>query len=190
MFDKEIEAIAKCTELIKELDDDSKVRVLKYLIERFGIGMPKYQQTSNLVTNRIQGASDLNQEDISETTYVDSDEMDYPSLRDLVIKDYPKNESEWVLVYAFYSSKYGEDSFTRDDLLSEYDKSNRRTATRIKNLSQSISTGVKKDWIKSLNTKEYIFLDAGREYCKEILKGNSSGSTRKRTKKSKNNSED
>ena len=36
MFDKEIEALAKCSELLKELDDDSKYRVLKYLLERFG----------------------------------------------------------------------------------------------------------------------------------------------------------
>jgi hypothetical protein len=39
MFDKEIEAIAKCTELVKELDEEAKFRVIKYLIERFGTGL-------------------------------------------------------------------------------------------------------------------------------------------------------
>ena len=32
MFDKEIEAIAKCNELIKELDENSKFRVIKFIL--------------------------------------------------------------------------------------------------------------------------------------------------------------
>ena len=55
MFDKEIEAIAKCTEVVKELDDDAKVRVVKYLIERFGIGTNPivYAQPNNHQQNNF-----------------------------------------------------------------------------------------------------------------------------------------
>lgn len=185
MFDKEIEAIAKCTELIKDLDDDAKVRVMKYLIERFGIGMIKSHNT-NQPRNEQQNSQLI--ESNSDETYEDVESenienTDYPSLRDLVIKDYPKNESEWILVYGFYSSNYGNDTFTRDDLISNYDSTNRKTTQRIKNLSQSIKTGIKKDWYKSLNEKEYILLESGKTYASEIINGNSSGSTRKREKK-------
>lgn len=37
MIDKELEAIFKCHELIKELNDDSKLRVFKYLLDRYNL---------------------------------------------------------------------------------------------------------------------------------------------------------
>jgi hypothetical protein len=189
MFDKEIEAIAKCTELIKDLDDNAKMRVMKYLIERFGIGMEKSQTMEMSESNGQEGTklinsiSDNDYEDV-ESESVESDK-DFPSLRDLVIKDYPKNEAEWVLVYGFYSSNYGKDTFTRENILSKYEETNRKTDARRKNLSKSVSTGVKKDWFKSMNDKEYIILDEGKKYVSAILAGNSSGSTRKKVKKTR-----
>ena len=190
MFDKEIEAIAKCTELIKDLDDDAKMRVMKYLIERFGIGMVKHHSSASSQNNG-QPQTKFIQHSSSEDDYADVEsesiesDNDYPSLRDLVIKDYPKNEAEWVLIYGFYSSRFGGDTFTREDVLTKYDETNRKTASRGKNLSQSINTGVKRDWYKSMNDKEFIILDEGKKYVRSILSGNSSGSTRKRVRKAK-----
>lgn len=37
MIDKELEAIFKCHELMKDLDDDSKLRVFKYLLDRYNL---------------------------------------------------------------------------------------------------------------------------------------------------------
>src|SRR3569833_1152295 len=115
MFDKEIEAIAKCTELVKELDEDAKFRVIKYLIERFGIGTTTIPPQTNNGTKPgtsnaklLNGSSD-NFEDISDAQQ--EEENDYPSLKDLVVKNYPKTESEWVLCYAFFASKFGTDTF-------------------------------------------------------------------------------
>ena len=189
MFDKEIEAIAKCTELIKELDDDSKIRVIKYLIERFGIGMQNSSSFQNHNSQKPLISNTDNFDEEMNTPHVDVLNSDYPSLRDLVIKDYPKNEVEWVLVYGFYSSDFGNNTFTRGDILSKYDETNRKTETRRKNMSQSISTGVKKDWYKSLNDNEYILLEEGKKYCREILSGNSTGHTRKVAKKENNSNE-
>lgn len=150
------------------------------------------QNSSSTQNHNSQKPLISNTDDFEEeidTPHVDVSNSDYPSLRDLVIKDYPKNEAEWVLVYGFYSSDFGNDTFTRDDILSKYDETNRKTDTRRKNMTQSISTGVKKDWYKSLNDKEYILLEEGKKYCQEILSGNSAGHTRKVAKKKSNSNE-
>jgi len=192
LLDKEMEALVKCTELIKDLDNEAKLRVMKYLVERFGIGFGNNPVYDNSNQNQEEPVKHI-EHTSEETSYEEvagSSLKDYPSIRDVVIKDYPKTESEWVLIYGFYSSEFGEDSFTRDDIYGLYEKSNRKTTQRRKNLSLNINSGVKKDWYKSLNENEYIMLDEGIKYSKQILKGNSIGSTRKREKKKSNTKSD
>lgn len=53
MIDKELEAIFKCHELIKDLDNDSKLRVFKYLLDRHSLVpdaatiIPRIEDNSN-----------------------------------------------------------------------------------------------------------------------------------------------
>ncbi|MBK7873776.1 MAG: hypothetical protein IPJ74_25520 [Saprospiraceae bacterium] len=53
IFDKEMEALVKCTDMIKELDDEARIRVVKYLIERFGIGFSKSTNFEKETTTRL-----------------------------------------------------------------------------------------------------------------------------------------
>ena len=191
MFDKEIEAIAKCTELIKDLDDDAKVRVMKYLIERFGIGFQKNTTSpnSNETTETPKQISDtkINDDDAID---VESEEDDYPTLKDLMIKDYPKTESEWVLCYSYYSSNFGSDTFKREDIIEKYKENNRFSASAKANLGNNINACVKKDWIKSVNDTDFVMKDEGTTYAKEVMKGNSIAKERKPSKRKNSNSED
>lgn len=189
MFDKEIEAIAKCTELIKDLDDISKIRVIKYLIERFGIGSNPINTSSFNPNNQLTQQSQ--NVDFVQSSYVSSEivQEDYPSLKQLLIKNYPKNETEWILCYAFYASQYGEDTFKKDDILEKYKENNRLSTSTSANLSNNINACMKKDWIKDINKDEFILKPEGLEYVKLVLKGNSSAKEVKKTKRSKQNIE-
>lgn len=186
MFDKEIEAIAKCTELIKDLDDAAKVRVLKYLIERFEIGTNPIH-----TTNFKNGMVTLGQANTSEILDENSsfEEHNYPSLKELLIKNYPKNEPEWILCYAFYASNFGKDTFTKDDVSEKYRENNRYSDNNRKNLVQNVNGCIKKDWIKPVNN-DFILKADGLSYVKEIMAGNSAGKERKAVKRKNSNGVD
>ena len=77
------------------------------------------------------------------------------SLNDLAIKDLPCGETEWVLIYGYYSTQEAnKQTFTRLDINSGYKTSNRSTDTRMKNLSGSIKGAIKKNWFRSLNNTD------------------------------------
>lgn len=184
MFDKEIEAIAKCTELIKDLDDDAKMRVIKYLIERFGIGTNPVSYT--VIQPNHQAAKAHITEGNHQTTHiVDAETVDYPTLKQLVIKNYPKNEPEWILCYAFFASKYGNETFKKEDIVEGYKECNRYTNSNKMNLSNNFNACIKKDWIKDINKDEFILKPEGVTYAKEVLSGNSTSKEVKRAKKNK-----
>lgn len=184
MFDKEIEAIAKCTELIKDLDDDAKMRVIKYLIERFSIGTNPVNYTV-MPSNQQTAKAHITEGNHQTTHFVDAETVDYPTLKQLVIKNYPKNEQEWILCYAFFASKYGNETFKKDDIIEAYKECNRYTHSNKMNLSNNFNGCIKKDWIKDVNKEEFILKSEGVAYAKEVLKGNSASKEVKRTKKSK-----
>ncbi|MEQ9468435.1 MAG: hypothetical protein RLN88_13555 [Ekhidna sp.] len=94
---------------------------------------------------------------------------DLPVMRDIVIRDLPKTESEWILIYAFYTSDYGKSEFRREDLLVKYDESNRRTQQRVKNLTQSIRTLIKQGLIKYINDDDMFMTDVGINKASDIL---------------------
>ena len=94
---------------------------------------------------------------------------DYPIMKDIVIRDLAKTEREWMLIYALYSSNFGSDVFTREDLWAKYGDSNRKTVTRRKNLTNNIRTMVKADQIKFINDDEMLLTTNGKEVALEIL---------------------
>lgn len=188
MFDKEIEAIAKCTELIKDLDDDAKMRVIKYLIERFGIGNNAVNYTV-MAANHQASNPQIAGGNHQASHFVDAETIDFPTLKQLVIKNYPKNETEWILCYAFFASKYGNETFRKEDIVEGYKESNRYSSNNRSNLTANLNGCIKKDWIKDINKDEYILKPDGIAYAKEVMKGNSTSKEIKRIKKSKSATE-
>ena len=193
MIDRETEVLSKCTELLTEVDDNARFRIVKYLIERFGI-MPNSTEgnnKNNFVNQSPQFVINANAHSFDYTEETNIKE-EYPTLKQVVLKNMPKSEAEWVLCYAFYASNYGNDSFFKDSILDKYKESNRDTKIRLGNLVNNIHSCIKKDWIKDINKNEYTINDCGIVYAKEILKGNSTSKEIKRikrTKKSNSNSE-
>ena len=94
---------------------------------------------------------------------------DYPIMKDIVVRDLAKTEREWMLIYALYSSNFGSDVFTREDLLTKYADSNRKTIIRIKNLTNNIRRMVRANQIKFINDDEMLLTTNGKEVALEIL---------------------
>lgn len=112
-----------------------------------------------------------------------------PVLSEIVKKDLPNSESEWVLIYGFYASNYGENSFTEQDIKNCYTESKRTSNNRTANLSNNIKSILNKSYVKMLNDTDYIFLEEGKKKVLLIVSGTESKvSTKKTPTKGKNGS--
>lgn len=128
----------------------------------------KKSTTKRKPTKRNQKTK--NQED-SGTTATERryNSKEYPIMKDIVIRDLAKTEREWILIYSLYSSDFGKNVFTRDELLNKYTESNRRTDSRIKNLTNNIRNMVKSDQLKFINDDEMLLTSKGKEVALDIL---------------------
>jgi hypothetical protein len=100
-------------------------------------------------------------------------EADFPTLKDVKMRDLPKSEPEWLLIYAFYASNFGKKEFTRAMLTKMYDDTDRKTDTRIGNIYKNMKGLISGLYLKSTNDTDYIILDAGKRRIQEILDGKS-----------------
>ena len=101
------------------------------------------------------------------------DVTDFPILKEVVHRDLPKNEQEWVLIYAFYASNFGVETFSRSDIAGLYESSNRKTDKNLGALSIRLQRVLKKGHIKFVNDTEYIIKPEGINEAKLILGGKS-----------------
>ena len=51
MDDPELDAMSKCTEVLKDLDNEAKVRILEYLVKRFKLAPVQQQSFNNMPMN-------------------------------------------------------------------------------------------------------------------------------------------
>ncbi len=123
---------------------------------------------------------------------ISASSTEYPTLKAIAMKNLPSSETEWIVVYAFYASNYGEKIFTREDIVNQYIESNRFNKETTKSgLSTNIKRAVVPSYINPLQTG-YSMLDKGIEKAKEIISRTSSSSSRvnrKTTKTTKNQEE-
>lgn len=184
MIDPELEAIVKSTELLKDLSDESRIRVLQYLISRYNLkGAENPSVPTSETSHPIPALLNEDPEETAPRKKNAAHHGEYPALKDVVTKDLPKSEVEWVLVYCFYASDYGSKEFTREDVSNNYKTTKRWIEQTRRNLSANIGAVVKRDWIKSLNDTEFIMKDTGTTYAKEVVAGNSTAKERKPRKK-------
>jgi Zn/Cd-binding protein ZinT len=134
-------------------------------------------QSTQILTYPESSSGNVKQ--LSESTIVTPKEEKispgYPTLRDVKLRDLPKTETEWLLIYAYYASGFGAKEFTKDDILKLYEDSERKTDNRIANLSNNIKRNVTALLYKSINdaTCTFIILPEGKKKAVEILEGKS-----------------
>lgn len=109
------------------------------------------------------------QDTVKKSNPNESHKDDFPSLRDIFLRDLPKNEKEWLVIYGFYISGFELSEFKREDLITKYSESNRRTESRIANLSNNLKSLTKLGLVKSLNDTDLILTSKGSDLAKEII---------------------
>jgi hypothetical protein len=185
MIDPELEAIHKCTELLRDLDDEAKVRVLQYLVSRYKLST---SQRENFIPSSI---GDRNLTQSAETPTTDNSNKQpevsshIPTHKEIAIKKYAKTEVDWVLIYCFYVSDNGKNEFTRENIVEEYHNSKRWSTNTSKSLTGNINAAIKKDWITPFNDTEFVMQEEGIKYVHEIFSGNSTSKSRGRSSTSK-----
>jgi len=110
-------------------------------------------------------------------------DFEYEPLKNVVLKQLPGVEVEWVLMYAFYDSNFGKTKFNRDTLLLKYRDTERESDSRKSNLFNNIRTLVRKNWARVLNDNDFLLTEAGIKKSKEILKRTVPGKQRKVSKR-------
>lgn len=101
------------------------------------------------------------------------EEIPIPSLKEIAMKDLPKTESDWLLIFCYYASNFGKNTFTKDNIKTLYEQTNRKNDSRMANLSNNIKYIVSKDYLGIYNDDNFLIKEAGINYVNEIIKGNS-----------------
>lgn len=156
-----------------EIEGDSAEVITQFnLIKESGLGRIgdmtplEYVEKSS---NDINSGVGANNKVVLELNKTEADTGSALSIFDVVSKGLPNGESEWVLVYGHYITIDGRVNFTRKDIIDMYDKSNRKSKVRIKNLSASVNSVVKNGWMSRLNDSDYLLTPVGKDKAIEIL---------------------
>lgn len=157
--------------------------ILSELREK-GLGELAKINTTQSNNSNVYKEDNISGSDILVKDQDESPNVDYPSLRDIAFKALPKNEPEWVLIYAFYASGYGTKSVTKVDIKNMYNVTNRMTTSRNSNFFNNLSSNVSSNYLSALNDEEFIIRDEGVKKVNEILlRGNSSVESKGNQKK-------
>ncbi|MBZ4668405.1 MAG: hypothetical protein JG775_1557 [Defluviitaleaceae bacterium] len=163
-------------ESVKEIYNDTKEELIRSI-------------SRNIIKRPFTSASI--EEDIKDVEILNIDlsnkmiEEEIPSIFDIAKKGLPKGEADWVLVYCYYASNYGQKPFNRNDIVNLYEETNRSTPSRKANLSNNLQTLFHNDLISQLNEQDMIITDKGNEEAKAIIYGRNISD--KKSKKNLNN---
>jgi len=180
--DFETDAIEKCSRALYKLDNNAKIRVVRYLLDKFGlIAQPENQskeiiqniqyQQNNVVLAEQNPMQNQSNNLLNSSTYI--------ALKDVLIKNLTKSEPELLVVICFYNSKYGVDTFTRQSINDAYRDNNIATEQRRKNLSGNLNSLIRKSLVQTITDEDLSITPEGIEYANTILSGNSLTKKRK-----------
>jgi hypothetical protein len=189
--DYEIEAIDKCSRALSRLDDKTKIRVIRYLLDKYGLIAQSENQPKEVVSQNIQyqqnnlvlaEPKDLDKLPNGANTFLASGS--FIAIKDVLIRNLAKTEPELLVIIGYYNSNYGKSTFTRQSILDSYRENNVMTDLRRKNLTQNLTSLIKKNVFNTITEDELSITPDGCEMANNILTGNTTTKKRKpRTKK-------
>lgn len=106
-----------------------------------------------------------------------NDQSSFPPLKEIVMKDLPKSEVEWICIYSFYASEFKQVAFKDSDIKGLYESSKRKNDSRMANFSGNFGKVVNNGWIKVLNNQEYLMTTSGYDEAIKIIGRNIENST-------------
>ena len=124
---------------------------------------------------------------IAQAENIDFTDSNNPSLKDILMKQLPSSETEWILVYAYYGSEFGAKPFTSKTILEAYESTKRKTTSRHANMSKNIKSLFNKGYFSARNDEEFILTEDGKRQANEIITRTHSTPIKQSKSKSKAN---
>lgn len=106
---------------------------------------------------------------IAQVETIDYSDSNIPSLKDVLMRQLPSSEREWILVYAYYGTEFGNKPFSSKTILEAYESTKRKTTSRHANMSQNIKALFNKGYFSALNDDEFILTSDGKHQANEII---------------------
>jgi len=153
------------------------------------VGVDLSEQNLILNSEESQQPNKVRQIQTAETVDFEDANQNIPSIKDVIMKQLPSSESEWIMVYAFYCTNHGSKTFTSKDILSMYESTKRNTPSRKANISNNIKSLFGKGYFSALNDDDYILTDDGKHQANEIITRTHSTPLKQNRPKSKSSSE-
>jgi len=171
-------------ELVNKIFDDLKNNGLGELSKCFNNASPIINNSPiALLHDNLNNQETINSQEIANYDENSNQPQEYPTINNAIIKDLAKSEPEWVLLYCFYLSKFGEQLISKQSIKDIYEETGRKTTQRLKNFTNNLTSLVRNDCLTIHNTDEYILTPLGKQNAIDIL--NQTKSESKNTKKRK-----
>lgn len=185
--DLEYLAIGKCSKALSVLDNESRIRVIRYMLDKFGLieqnsFIPKQAAHTKTAYHHDKLAIEDRQQEVvnpPSNNFV----KDKPSIKDILIKNYAKTEPDLALVIAYYESNFGNDSFERHRFVEVYKENNLMNDQRRKNLTSVIRGLIRKSYIKTITDNTFSVLTEGIKQAEAVIAGNSTSVSKNKGKK-------
>lgn len=129
------------------------------------------RKTVSTAMNDVKSVVDEGTMDSDVDSSVGGESVEIPSLQNVVLAGGPRKESEWMLIYAFYSSERGSKLFTKDDLRQGYRDTNRATSARSKNFATNLKILTSNKLISAVNQNDFRIEKKGIELATKIVCG-------------------
>jgi len=174
----EFDALEKCYKALSKLDDESKTRVIRYLLDKFKL----INNGGDVLTRTVVSQPELIDKSDTEPIHVSGsvEENLIPSVFELVTKQYAKSEIDILLLVLYKMSKGNQDPINRSEVVGAYRDNNVYSDTRRKNVSANISALIRKSYITAPNNSSYALTPAGIEQVKLIAEGRSTTVSKKK----------
>lgn len=192
--DYETEAIEKCSRALSRLDDRAKIRVIRYMLDKYGLlaeSEPQKQEVANTIIHNQQNnlvlaePKDLPSGMNGQNGFLQSN-VGVIQMKDVIIKGLTKSEPQVILIVCFINSNSGRDSFTRQSILDTLREHKIYSDSRRKGMTAYLNSLIKQLLISRLTDDELMVTELGREASINILNGTSTTKKRKpRIKKTK-----
>ncbi|MCF8363758.1 MAG: hypothetical protein K9G70_14160 [Prolixibacteraceae bacterium] len=188
LIDPEIEAISKSYDVLKDLDDNSKKRVIQWLVSKFNLADEFYSSKVHFKKNEepkvlTHKANNEEQEEIEAEVVGSTNEEEieyYSSVADFFAKINPSSGSKKALTIATYLqvTKNLPDitGYEINKELKHLGHASKNITVDIKNLIQTkpqLMIQTRKDGTSQQAKKKYKVTDAGLKHIKEILSNES-----------------
>ena len=176
--DLEIEAIAKCAKALSRLDDDSKTRVIRYLLDKYGFIGQSYNSSypsNQTVENekKLLSVAQDNKVDVIHSENSSFENENIPSLYELITKKYTKNEMEILLIVLFCKTNNGTIPIDRSAIMDAYREQEIYTEVRNKNLSANLKKLIKQSYISAITKTKFGITEKGKLQVQLIIQGKS-----------------